>query len=259
MTMKHAFITGASEGLGRTYAKKLADEGWTICAAARNEERLKALITELKAQDDRQHSYVIADLTTAEGINACSKKLTEQPFDLMINNAGYSQFGEFRTVNIEDELKILQVNCASLMHLSHSYLSTARSGDALINLSSVTAWLPTPIQPTYVASKSFIKAFTENLWYQERKRGVYVQALCPGPTKTEFIARSGDVSKKDLLDMFSGSPEAVINASYKALLKRKKIIVLPKISDKLTAVLMNITPRKLSIFLMGAVSDFGFK
>lgn len=252
---KKAFITGASEGLGRCYAHKLASEGWLITAAARNEQRLQGLVEEL----GEGHDYVVADLALDVGVEACAKKMKETHYDLFLNNAGYSKFGEFRSVDIEDEIKILQVNCAALMQLAHAYLNTAQQGDALINLSSVTAWLPTPIQPTYVATKSFIKAFSENLWYQERKNGVYVQALCPGPTRTEFISRSGEMSKKALLDMFSGSAEGVINSSYKALIKRKQIVVIPGFFNVLATLIMNITPRKISIWVMGKASDFGFK
>lgn len=253
---KRAFITGASEGLGRAYALKLAREGWRITAAARNESRLQELVATL----GEGHDYVVADLACDAGIAACAEKLNDQGYDLMINNAGYSRFGPYHEMDLVDELKILNVNVSALMQLSHIYLKTARSGDALINLSSVTAWLPTPIQPTYVATKSFIKSFSENLWYQQKKRGVYVQALCPGPTKTEFIARSGELSddKKGLLEMFSGSPEKVIDVSYAALLKRKQPIILPNAFDKLTALFMNIMPRKISVWLMGKVSDFGF-
>jgi short-subunit dehydrogenase len=252
---KRAIITGASEGIGRCYALKLAHEGWLITAVARNEQRLQDLVSSL----GHGHDYVVADLATEQGVQACVAKIQENHYSLFVNNAGFSQFGEFRDADIHAEIKILDVNCSALMQLAHAYLNTAKAGDALINLSSITAWLPTPIQPTYVASKAFIKSFSENLWYQERKNGVYVQALCPGPTRTEFIARSGDVSKKGLLDMFSGRPEGVINSSYKALLKRRKPVVIPGVTNILAALLMNISPRPISIWLMGKVSDFGFK
>ena len=257
MTAKKAFITGGSEGLGRTYALKLASEGWQITVAARNEERLKQLVNELGNDDG--HDYIVADLAIESGIQACASRLHEQAYDLMINNAGYSRFGDYHAQDINDELKILQVNCGALMTLSHAYLANARKGDALINLSSITAWLPTPVQATYVASKAFIKSFSENLWYQQAKRGIYVQALCPGTTKTEFMNRAGEVSRQKLLDMISGSPEAVIDASYNALLKRKQPIVIPGYSNVFMALMMNLTPRRVSIWLMGKVSDFGFQ
>lgn len=259
MSRKKAFITGASEGLGRSFAIKLAAEGWDTTAVARSEQRLEGLISALNSQSSGQHDYLIADLATDSGVNSCVERLQSRHYNLLINNAGYSRFGIYHQADIDEELKILQVNCGAIMALSHAYLRTTKPGDALINLSSITSFLPTPIQPTYVASKAFIKSFSENLWYQQRNHGVYVQALCPGVTKTEFINRAGNVSKKKFLDRFSGSPEGVIDASYKELLARKKPIVIPGFSNYMLAVFINSMPRKPLLWLLGKVSDFGLK
>jgi hypothetical protein len=179
-------------------------------------------------------------------------------FDVLVNNAGFSYFGPFAESKLSDELAVMKVNIECLMKLSHAYLEKARSGDALINLSSLTYYLPTPIQASYVASKNWIAAFSESLWYQGRKQGVYVQGLCPGIAKTQFIDRAGEIKHKRLLDMISVTPETVVDASFRALQKRKGPIVLPGLSDKLMAGVMNLLPRRVSVWLMGKVADQAF-
>jgi hypothetical protein len=118
--------------------------------------------------------------------------------------------------------------------------------------------LPTPIQASYVASKNWIAAFSESLWYQNRRKNIYVQGLCPGIAKTQFIDRAGDVKHKKLLDFISVTPDSVVDASFRALQRRKAPIVLPGLADKLMALMMNMLPRKLSILMMGKIGDKAF-
>ena len=252
MLRKRALITGASEGLGRAFVIKLAEQGYDTTSVARNESRLQALMTELGPGD---HDYIIADLSRDSGIERCCRLLGEKKYDLLINNAGFSRFGSFEDMDIEVAQNIMRVNCDALVALSHAFLRKAGSGDALINLSSVTNYLPTPIQPIYCATKAFIASFSESLWYQQRKRGVYVQALCPGITKTRFVDRAGDVPQKKLLGMISQPPEAVINVSLNALQQRKKPIVIPGIRNHLIAMFSNMIPRKVLIWMSGKVGD----
>jgi len=250
--MKKVFITGASEGLGRCFAHKFAKEGYRVTAVARNEERLKSLMQELNGE----HSYIVADLGKQEGQNTCAERLSQEHFNVCINNAGFSRFGDFRDSDIELELKVLQVNLEAILRLSHAFLNKAQAGDSLINLSSLTYYLPTPIQASYVASKCWIGSFSESLWYQGRAKGVYVQGLCPGITKTEFMNRAADdINHKALLDLISGTSESVVDASYKAMLKRKGPIVVPGFLNQLLAWTMRLLPRRISVYLLGKVGS----
>jgi hypothetical protein len=142
-----AFVTGASEGLGRAFAIRLAKEGYRVTAVARNEGRLAELLEEL---DGGPHEILPADLSERKGVDRCAEKLRDGSFRLLVNNAGCSRFGSYAEAEIDDELRILAVNCEAAMILAHAFLEVAESGDALINLSSLTYVLPTPIQPTYV-------------------------------------------------------------------------------------------------------------
>ncbi|HEY9036007.1 MAG TPA: SDR family NAD(P)-dependent oxidoreductase [Pseudomonadales bacterium] len=252
-TKKTALITGASEGLGRAFASQLAKAGYNTLCIARNESRLKELVNEL----GDNHRYLVADLSELRGIDACIALMQEQHIALLVNNAGFSQFGTFREADIEHEMAVFHVNCHTVMRLSHAFLQQARAGDALINLSSITHYLTTPVQPTYCATKCFIASFSESLWYQERKRDVYVQALLPGITKTQFMARASNIEgfKMKLLDFISKTPESVVACSLKACDRRKKPIVIPGISNRLLALVLRLLPRKAIVWTLGKIGD----
>ena len=252
MSSKRAFVTGASEGLGREFARQLANKGYAVTAVARNEQRLQSLMNELPGSI---HNYLVADLGTASGVAACTEWLQGGEYALLVNNAGYSSFGDFAEASISDQQTILSVNCHAMMALAHAFLQSSRSGNAMINLSSITNYFVTPIQPTYCATKAYIASFSESLWYQQRKNGVYIQGLCPGVTKTEFLNRVGDFDKKHLIDMFSRSAEFVVRVSLLELEKRSKPIVIPGIENKLLALLTRMLPRKAIAWFFGKVGE----
>ena len=247
-----AFVTGASEGLGRAFAVRLAREGYAITAVARNEARLIELVAELEGGP---HEILAADLSEREGLDRCTERLRENPYRLLVNNAGYSRFGDFAEAGVEDELRILAVNCEAAMRLAHAYLDVAGSGDSIINLSSLTYFLPTPIQPTYVATKCFLGSFSESLWYQSRSRGVYVQGLCPGVTRTRFLERAGLNRYLDLLEFLSMTPERVVDSSLRAMHRRRGPIVIPGFGNRMVAILCRLLPRRLMVALMGRAGE----
>jgi short-subunit dehydrogenase len=248
-----AFVTGASEGLGRAFAIRLAKEGYRVTAVARNEGRLAELLEEL---DGGPHEILPADLSERKGVDRCAEKLRDGSFRLLVNNAGCSRFGSYAEAEIDDELRIFAVNCEAAMILAHAFLEVAESGDALINLSSLTYVLPTPIQPTYVATKTFLASFSESLWYQARSRGVYVQGLCPGLTRTQFLQRAGLKRYIGLLEFLSMTPEQVVDSSLRAMQRRRGPIVIPGFGSALIAILCRLLPRRLLVALIGRAGEF---
>lgn len=248
-----ALVTGASEGLGRAFATQLAGQGYRTLCVARNEGRLQALVAEL----GEGHRYHVADLATDAGVESTVAQMQRQHVDLFVNNAGFSRFGAFHELDFETEEKILRVNIHAATRFSHAFLQQARAGDALINLSSVTHSLTTPIQPTYCATKSYIASFSESLWYQARARGVYVQALLPGITRTRFIERSSDIggAKKRFLDLISQTPEAVVRHSLNKMHRRSGPVVVPGPGNRLLILLLRCLPRKWVVYTLGRVGD----
>lgn len=242
--MQRAIVTGASAGIGRAFALQLARRGYRVTAVARREPLLAALLAELEGPG---HDYVAADLATEAGVHAVAQSLQGSHTDLLVNNAGHSVLEPFYQSPLSTQSSILDVNCGALLQLSHHFLAQARSGDALVNLASIVADLPTPAQPVYSASKAFIAAFSECLWEEQRSRGVYVMALCPGVTRTQFIrtATGGESTGDNLPAPLTQTAEEVVDEALRALTKRKKPIVVTGRANRLMVALL---PRVLSRF-----------
>lgn len=251
--MKHALVTGASEGIGRSFAMQLAAEGYTITAVARNLERLKELTNELGSGS---HSYVVADLSSNSGVAQIKETLEQKKFSLLVNNAGLAFYGAFRQMDINKLNHMMRVNCDCVLQLSHAFLRAAQSGDALINVSSIASTLPMPITSLYAASKAFVTSLSQNLWYEERKRGVYVMALCPGVTKTSFNRRAGGDDKDIPLLLMTQTPDQVVRVALRALKKRSQPIVSSG-AQKYFVWLSRIISRKWVTLMSGYVVDRG--
>lgn len=241
MTRKIAIVTGASSGIGREFALQLAEQGYRLCVVARRADRLKALLMELPGHD---HVHLEADLATEAGVKVVVDFIQSERCHLLVNNAGYSLMKPFYETSLEQQRRVLQVNCDALVSLSHAFLRQAEAGDALINVASVVAFMPTPAQAMYSASKAFIASFSECLWEEQRHRGIYVMALCPGITKTEFIqtATEGESDGEKLPSALTQSSEDVVKEALKALRKRKQAVV---VSGRVNRAMLQI-PRLMS-------------
>lgn len=245
---KKAIVTGASEGIGRAIAKKLAKEGYIVTCVARNKMRLETLQKEMGSQ----HPIFVADLTKDEDISRVEKLFSMDHFDLLVNNAGQGAYGKFTDLPMEQLLHIFNLNCQSLLRLSHEFLCFAKAGDALVNVSSTLAFLPMASSATYCATKSFVTALSEALWFEGKSKDVYVMNLCPGLTKTEFSSRAGGRHNPPPESMFQSSEE-VADEMFYALKKRCKPTVITGRRNRLLAFLTRILSRKRVSMIMGNI------
>ena len=240
MTKKRALITGASSGIGREFAVQLANIGFSITAVARREDNLRELISQLPGEE---HEYLTADLSTEQGVGSVIASIELRHCHLLVNNAGFSTFEPFYQSELSLQKKILDVSCGAVVSLAHSFLKQSHAGDALINLSSIVSYLPTPAQPMYSASKAFIASLSECLWVEHKDRGVYVMGLCPGLTESEFISTAtGGESDGQSLAALTQSTPAMVSEALRALNKRKKAIIITGRINRL----MNLIPRFMS-------------
>lgn len=254
MARKRALITGASSGIGREFAVQLASLGYAVTGVARREDRLKALLDELPGDG---HRYRVADLGTQAGVQFAMEELQRERVNLLVNNAGLSVFEPFFESDLSQQHNILSVNCDSLMQLAHTFLRQSERGDALINLSSIVAFLPTPAQPMYSASKAFIASFSECLWQEHRERGVYVMGLCPGITQTEFIesATGGDSDGQTLPAALTQTTEAVVAEALQALAARKKAIIVPGFINRMMLLMPRLLTRHRLLKVLAVIGD----
>lgn len=243
---KKAMVTGASEGIGRSFAHKLKDAGYAVTAVARNEARLKELIQELGGAP---HKYLLADLVKKSDVQNLKAELKTGGYGVLVNNAGIATYGGFRDMETGPLFAMIEVNCLALVDLSHTFLGQAEKGDSLINVSSNATYLPMPVTSVYTGTKGFVTSFCEALWYEERKRGVYVVALCPGLTITKFHARAGG-NNDQLPIWFSQTPDQVADIGIKHMRKRRSPVVICGPQRPLIF-LSRFIPRKWVIWLSG--------
>jgi uncharacterized protein len=193
--MKHTLITGASSGIGEVFARRLAGEKHNLVLVARSEGKLRDLSEELAKKHDVDVRFFAVDLiehdADAEVYNFTTRENLQ--IDWLINNAGFGSGGDFATLDLDKELKIVDLNIRALVGLTHRYLQgmRERKSGTIINVSSAAGFQPLPFMATYAATKSFVTAFTEAIAEENRSFGVHVMALCPGSTKTNFFDASG--------------------------------------------------------------------
>ncbi|MBI1318520.1 MAG: SDR family NAD(P)-dependent oxidoreductase [Candidatus Hydrogenedens sp.] len=221
-----ALITGASAGLGEAFARRCAAEGMDLILVARRAERLEELAAELqKAHGIRAHA-VPQDLQEPD----CHEKLKASCDELglrvsmLINNAGFGSHDLFHKVDIETQLRMIDVNCRAPVALTGVFLPSMleRGNGAVVFLASTAAYQPTPWFATYGATKTFDLMLGEALWAETRGTGVDVIAVSPGYTLTEFQAVA-DVRALPPKALWA-KPEAVVNTCFANLGKKPSAI-----------------------------------
>ena len=230
---KTALITGASSGIGAEFARALAKAGSHLVLVARREERLQALKNELKGSYNIRVDVMPADLSTIKGcenlISLIDKKSLS--IDILINNAGFATIGNFAEIPIDKSMRMFQLHMSASLQLSYAALQgmLKRKRGVIINVSSMGAFLLTPGNVLYDATKSFLVTFSENLALEVKDKGIRIQALCPGFTRTEFheIGDFKNFDRSAVPNSLWMMPDEVASLSLKALEKNKKIVFVP--------------------------------
>ena len=223
---KWALVTGASAGIGQAIAEELSRQGTNLVLTARREDRLIALANRLGKEHGVQAVTFTADLaqsTAPEAIFAFTKE-RGLSIDLLVNNAGFGQYGQFDAVATDRLLQMVQVNCAAVLQLTRLYLPemvARRRGDVLI-VSSTAAFQAVPYISTYAATKAFDLFLAEGLAEEMKPHGIRVCALCPGTTTSEFHEVAGHPSESKGREQ---SAETVARNGLKALAGGKSYVI----------------------------------
>jgi short-subunit dehydrogenase len=216
-----AVITGASSGIGAAFAEKVAERGMNLILIARRGERLQQLAERLQRNADISARVIVADLTDRLDLGSVEEEIRQLgSVDLLVNSAGYGIFESLAADDpdlIERQLFLDLVVPARLIRAALPGMIGRRQG-AIINVSSMAAFLPIPKFATYCAAKAGLTRLTQALHGELAGTGVRVQALCPGPVPTEFFAVSGyDVA--DVPRPMIQQAEACVESSLRALEK----------------------------------------
>jgi uncharacterized protein len=238
-----ALVTGASAGLGRVFAERLAERGMHVVLAARRTERLQELAGDLRRRHGVGAEVVTADLSTpGEAVRLWNEASEGRRIHLLVNNAGFGAAGLFHEVELERHLALLQVNCAAVLELAHLAIGEMRprGEGAVINVASVAAFQPVPRLATYAASKAFVLSFSEALWAENHAAGLRVLALCPGRTPTEFQEVAGTGPAHGAFGL--RTPDQVVAAGLAALEKGRSTVV-PGVENRAATWVVRALPR----------------
>jgi len=243
---KSALITGASGGIGVELARLFARDGYDLVLVAPDQDKLARLAEQL----DRDHSIAVRtlpkDLSNPEAPAQIHAELAAASVrvDVLVNNAGFGLAGRFAELGIEGTLQMMQLNMVALTHLTRLFLDDmlARGDGKILNLGSITGFMPGPFWSVYCATKAYVNSFSEALANEVAGSGVTVTVLCPGPTATGFAARGG-MGESRAYRGATLDAGAVARLGYRGLMRGQTVVV-PGWRNRLIAVAVRVTPRR---------------
>ncbi|MEO0013743.1 MAG: hypothetical protein RLZZ535_2132 [Cyanobacteriota bacterium] len=254
--MTTALITGASTGIGDKFARELASRETNLVLVARSQDKLDSLATELSNKYQIKTTVIAQDLITVGARQVVFDKVQAQglTIDLLINNAGFGDYGAFSDRPLSKMMEMVQLNIAAVVELTGLFLPLmqARKDGAIINVSSIAAFQPIPYMSVYAASKAFILSFSEALWAENKDLGVKVLAVCPGPTESEFYDRANFPNSATVLNKTTmASAEKVVQESLNALNKNYSTAVVGGFANQIIVNLPRLMPRDLLVNVVG--------
>jgi uncharacterized protein len=242
-----ALVTGASAGIGRAFAARLARDGFDLVLVARRKPVLDALAARFDGLHGTEAEVLAADLLAPAGLRRVERRIaTDRRLELLVNDAGLGDFGSFVGHRRERADAEVRLNALALARLTHAALPgmIRRGRGAVINVSSTAAFQPCPNFATYGATKAFVNSFTEALHEELRGTGVGIQALCPGLTHTEIFERAGTDTSR-LPSFLWMEPDEVVDASLAAL-ARGEVICVPGLGNRALSSLSRLLPHTVS-------------
>lgn len=243
-----ALITGASGGIGLELARLCAKGGHDLILVARTREKLDEIAKYLSGMYQVRTEVIVADLVDPEAPAAIHGAVEQlgMGVDVLINNAGFGQWGLYGRAELQRQLDMVQVNVTALMVLTRLFLPrmvTQRKG-RILNVASVASFMPGPLMAVYYASKAFVLHFSEAIGNELQGTGITVTALCPGPTRTSFATEAG-FAESNLFStpgVMDAAPVAL--AGYKGMMRGKAVVV-PGFQNKFVLFMIRLGPRWL--------------
>jgi short-subunit dehydrogenase len=252
-TKTYAVVTGASSGIGREFAILLAHKKHNLILVARNKRVLDDLGEVLRLQGI-DVVVTAADLAEEVQRKRCITNIAKYKVDLLFNNAGFGDFGDFVNADWPKLNRMLQLNIVALSELAHiigGQMLQAGHG-RIVNVASTAAFFPGPKMATYYASKAYVLSFSQALAHELKPYGVTVTALCPGPTTSGF-QKAASLEKSNLMKDLAMPPAASVAAfAYKKMMQGA-VVAIPGASNKLQVQLPRVLPKSLMVKVVANV------
>ncbi len=245
--MPTALITGATGGLGQAFATALADRHHDLILTSRSATALETLAKDLRTTHKVQVVTLAQDLSEAGAAENLYQQVQSQGLtvDLLINNAGFGDYGAFAEGDRPRFTAMIQVNVTALMELTHLVLPAMiqRRRGVILNVSSIAAFQPLPYLAVYAATKAFVRHFSEALWAELKPFGIRVLGVCPGPTATGFF-EAANMTRNPALIAVPDSPAQVVTETLAALEKDLPTVIPGQGSHRFLAVAGRFVPRQ---------------
>ncbi|MGB9368982.1 MAG: SDR family oxidoreductase [Xanthobacteraceae bacterium] len=237
-------ITGASSGIGAALAHVFAQNGHEVVLAARRAPQLAEIAARIRTAGHRAPHIVPVDLARTDAAEFLAQELSTRNLEpaFLVNNAGYGLLGPAVKLDRQEQLAMIDLNCRTLTDLSLRWInSLARHRGGILNVASISGFIPGPGMSVYNASKAYVISFSVGLRRELKPKGIRVTALCPGPVPTEFQARAG-IHDVHYPRGFDRSAEEVARQGYRGLMRGKSVVV-PGMHNKLIPWLPRFLPR----------------
>lgn len=250
--MKTALITGASSGIGAAFAIELASRKTDVVLVARSEAKLQQLSQQLQEKFGVKTEVIVQDLTQKSATQSVYDLISQKglSIDLLINNAGFGDYGEFTERELQKQIEMIQLNITALVELTYLFLPQMkqRGSGEIINVSSIAGFQPLPYMSVYAATKAFVLSFSEALWAENKETGVRILALCPGATESDFF-KNAEFPSSFATKNGTGytSTDEVVKDALKALEKNQSTIVTGGIANQLIVNVPRFLPRDLLV------------
>ncbi|MGB7444804.1 MAG: SDR family oxidoreductase, partial [Coleofasciculaceae cyanobacterium] len=235
---KTALITGASSGIGYELAKLFARDRYNLVLVARSEQKLVQLAEVFQDKFGIAVKVIAKDLSRPEAPEEIWAELKRESItvDVLINNAGFANYGFFAEIDTGSELKMMQLNMMALTHLSKLFLPDMlqQGYGKILNVASTAAFQPGPLMAVYYATKAYVLSLSESLANELQNSGVTVTALCPGPTESGFQARANMEESKLVSGQQIMDAQTVAQIGYRSLMSNKTVVI-PGLKNKLLA------------------------
>ena len=241
--MKIAIVTGASSGMGREFVLQLGnyvqvDEIWVV---ARRREALESL----KSEVSTPVRPVLLDLLRQESFDAMARLLAEEKPDirLLVNAAGFGKFGSFDGISMEDDCKMLDLNCKALVMMTRLCVPYMQPGSHILQLDSLSAFQPVPYITTYGATKAFVFSYSRAMNRELKPKGIRMMAMNPGWVKAEFFnhATQTNDGKVQYYDRLYDA-DFCVAYGLKDLYKSKKDYSVPGFPTRMQVRLVKLLP-----------------
>ena len=245
-----ALVTGSTMGIGFAYAEALAQQNKSLVLVARNEDKLVEMAQDLAQRYKVSTKVIAADLSTQAGMNKVISETKEISIDLLINNAGKEESGNFTDNSIDEMLSSISLNCSAPLVLSHHFsgLMGDNGGGSILFISSIVAFQGVPLIANYAATKSYLLVLAEGLASELKQKDIHISVTAPGFTRSNLSPQI----------KFSGTPFKPLDAEFVAQytldrLGRQLLIVPGFINKFLFYTGKYIQPRRLNSFAFGQV------